>query len=61
MNEGKSVLVSIEISSLFIAWFNPDANKIKGGNRQYEQREYGPSLECYNDVLINPPKSPYIH
>lgn len=57
----KSVLVLIMISPLFIAWFKPDADKIKAGNRQYKQGEYNLALESYNDVLINLPKSPYIH
>ena len=57
----KSVLILIMVSPLFIAWLHPNADKIKSGNRQYKQGEYDQALESYNDVLIDLPKSPYIH
>ena len=57
----KSVLVLILISPLLVAWLKPDADKIKAGNRHYKQGEYDQALESYNEVLINLPKSPYIH
>ena len=57
----KSVLAIILVSPLLLAWLNPDAAKIKSGNRHYKQAEYDQALDSYNDALINLPKSPYIH
>ena len=55
------VLVLILISPLLVAWLKPNADKINAGNRHYKQGEYDRALESYNEVLINLPKSPYIH
>jgi len=57
----KTVITLLIFSMLSIAWINPKADKIKAGNRLYNQSKFDEAMDNYNDVLIDLPNSPYIH
>ena len=44
-----------------IAWVNPQADKTKSGNRQYDKELYDEAMTKYTEVLIDIPNSPYLH
>lgn len=47
-------------SMLSIAWLNPRANKIKAGNRLYQEGRYDEAMDRFTDVLVELPKSPVV-
>ena len=59
--KAKPIIILLIFSILSIAWFNPKAEKIKTGNRLYVEGKYDEAMQQYTDVLIELPKSPYVH
>lgn len=55
------IYVLFIFSMLSIAWLNPRADKIKAGNRLYQEGKYAEAMRQYTDVLIELPESPVVH
>ena len=58
--KAKPIIILLIFSMLSIAWFNPKADKIKAGNRLYQEGKYDEAMDRYTDVLVGVPKSPVV-
>ena len=58
--KAKPIIILLIFSMLSIAWFNPKVDKIKAGNRLYQEGKYDEAMDRYTDVLVEVPKSPVV-
>lgn len=59
--KARPIVIMFTFSILCIAWINPNADKIKAGNRLYKEGKYDEAMDRYTDVLIELPECPDVH
>ena len=59
--KARPIVIMFTFSILCIAWINPNADKIKAGNRLFKEGKYDEAMNRYTDVLIELPESPDVH